>query len=56
MIKKQDKVSGTDLYGKEIKEGVVVNIMSTFGVAQVKYGQDRLDITTMSLDSLTEAK
>jgi hypothetical protein len=30
--------------------------MPTFGMAQVKYGSDRLDVTTVNLKDVTEIK
>jgi hypothetical protein len=46
------KIEGIDLYGNNIS-GVVTNIMPMFGIAQVRYGEDRLQTTSCEIDSIT---
>lgn len=51
-IKEGSLVEGTDIYGNNIS-GSVENISSNFNVAQVRFSEDRLGITTCALDNLT---
>ncbi|MFT8352882.1 hypothetical protein, partial [Clostridium saccharoperbutylacetonicum] len=47
------EITGTDIYGNTIK-GEITNISNTFRFVTVKTGEDRLDMTTVSFDNITE--
>ena len=45
-------VSGTDLFDKEVS-GEIVGYIPSFNLVQVKYGEDRIKITTCSIQNLS---
>lgn len=49
------KIKGKDIYGNEV-QGIITNIMPTFGMAQITHGNDRLDTTTVDLKDVAEVK
>lgn len=50
-IQKGSKVSGIDIYGKEV-EGEIISILNTFELVTIKHGEDRNDKTTMSFGNI----
>jgi hypothetical protein len=46
-----NKVLGTDVHGNNVS-GVVTNVMPTFGIAQVRTGNDRLQITNCDFNTI----
>lgn len=46
-----NKVEGTDVYGNNVS-GIVTNVMPTFGIAQVRTGNDRLQITNCNFNTI----
>ena len=47
------EITGTDIYGNSVN-GEITNISNTFRFVTVKTGEDRLDTTTVSFDSINE--
>ena len=47
------EISGTDIYGKNIK-GEITGISNTFRIATIRIGEDRLDTTTISFDYINK--
>lgn len=50
-IKEGNLVEGKDIYGNNIS-GSVENILKVFSMAQVRFSEDRLGVTTCSISSL----
>jgi hypothetical protein len=53
-MKKDDNIIGKDIYGNTVK-GIITNIMPTFGIAQVRTGEDRLDVTSCEIRDIKES-
>lgn len=49
-------VSGVDIKGNNIQNGVIENVLRTFGVAIVRTGEDRLKTTEAYINELSEVE
>lgn len=50
------QVTGRDMNGKEINNGVIESVVKTFGVAIVRTGEDRINVSTAYVTDLEELK
>ncbi|EKQ58228.1 MULTISPECIES: hypothetical protein [unclassified Clostridium] len=47
------EISGIDIYGSKVK-GEITGISNILRIVTVKTGEDRLDVTTVSLDNIND--